>query len=358
MTVHVIGGGIAGCEAAYQLAERGISVVLYEMRPKMQYGAHQSGLLAEIVALQGGVSYFDDPFNPYLQTPLQRQLSHELIMHQSKMMTLIQTYRLNENKGFCYDVKRVTHAMHQAIITHPCITIKRVRLTQLPPGPTILATGPNTDVSLLDHVGVCYEKQSQPEIVVDVQCDFVALDDKQLQRLITFLRCAQCVPRLPHEKDIDTTHTLEHYAHQGAESFIEHVLIKHKTGYVWPIRSNGALQNSCTRLVWSKQRAMMKIIFPMKPVVIRRYGVVHRNTYLLEVGPHLNLLNREDCFAVGQIAGIDGYLEAIASGFYVGATMPVAGKDNRTGLYTNTLIETCIKNRVEAKLASLPYNWR
>ncbi|HEX2619682.1 MAG TPA: methylenetetrahydrofolate--tRNA-(uracil(54)-C(5))-methyltransferase (FADH(2)-oxidizing) TrmFO, partial [Phototrophicaceae bacterium] len=142
--VTVIGGGLAGSEAAWQLAERGFTVNLYEMRPKRTTGAHVSDRLAELVCSNSLGSKLRDRASGLLQ--------HELLMLKSKLLASAEASAVPAGGALAVDRELFAQTVTDALGSHPGITIIREELTTIPDTPTIVATGPLTSPALAQHM--------------------------------------------------------------------------------------------------------------------------------------------------------------------------------------------------------------
>ncbi|MCU0476324.1 MAG: methylenetetrahydrofolate--tRNA-(uracil(54)-C(5))-methyltransferase (FADH(2)-oxidizing) TrmFO, partial [Anaerolineae bacterium] len=142
--VHVIGGGLAGTEAAWQLAKRGHQVILYEMRPVRTTGAHVSDRLAELVCSNSLGSKLPDRATGVLQT--------ELKALDSLLITCAEATAVPAGGALAVDREGFAHAVMHAIQTHPNITLRREEVTEIPPEPTIIATGPLTSPALSERI--------------------------------------------------------------------------------------------------------------------------------------------------------------------------------------------------------------
>ncbi len=142
--VTVVGGGLAGCEAAWQLAERGHDVTLIEMRPVRRTPAHQTDRLAELVCTNSFKS--TDPTNAH------GLLKTEMVALGSLLLAAAEEARIPAGAALAVDREIFSGRMTELIASHPRITIERREVTTLPEGPTVLATGPLTSDALADEI--------------------------------------------------------------------------------------------------------------------------------------------------------------------------------------------------------------
>ena len=140
MKLKVIGGGLAGSEAAWQAAERGIDVELYEMRPGQTTGAHRTGNLAELVCSNSLGSNLPDRASGLLKA--------ELRLLNSMLISCADASSLPAGGALAVDRERFSQCIQKMISSHPKITVIRQEVLTIPESPAILATGPLTSPSL------------------------------------------------------------------------------------------------------------------------------------------------------------------------------------------------------------------
>src|SRR5215469_10152666 len=146
--LHVIGGGLAGSEAAWQAAESGLAVILHEMRPIMGTPAHQTGALAELVCSNSFRS--DDAANNAVGL-----LHEEMRRAGSLIMRAADAHKVPAGGALAVDRDGFSRAVTEALERHPHVEIRRAEIEGLPPqdwGTTIIATGPLTSVPLADAI--------------------------------------------------------------------------------------------------------------------------------------------------------------------------------------------------------------
>ncbi|MBZ0303778.1 MAG: FAD-dependent oxidoreductase, partial [Anaerolineae bacterium] len=142
--VTVVGGGLAGTEAAWQLAERGYGVDLYEMRPRQTTGAHVSDRLAELVCSNSLGSKLSDRASGLLQT--------EIRMLRSLLLDCAEKAAVPAGGALAVDREVFAQLVTEAITTHPHIHVIREEMTSIPSGPAVIATGPLTSSALASDI--------------------------------------------------------------------------------------------------------------------------------------------------------------------------------------------------------------
>lgn len=349
--VQVIGGGLAGAEAAMTLARQGLPVCLWEMRPHRQTGAHRTGGLAELVCSNSLRS--DDLQNAA------GLLKAEMRRLGSLILEAADAHRVPAGGALAVDRERFSLYVTRALLRHPRIRIVREERTQLDGGaPTIVASGPLTSDALardirrlLGEDTLSFFDAAAPVVMTDTVdlsvCWWASrydrgtpdylnapLDKTQYEALVAFLRSARPHPsHLEGEKQyFEGCMPVEEMAARGdltlAHGPLRPVgLLDPRTGrqpyavvQLRPDNAEGTLMNLVgfqTGLVFGEQKKMMAHIPGLEKAEIVRYGVMHRNTYIRSprlLNPDGSLRGREEiCFA-GQLTGVEGYLESAASG--------------------------------------------
>lgn len=363
----VVGGGLAGCEAAWQAAQLGISVKLYEMRPKRLTEAHRTGNLAELVCSNSLGSNLPDRAAGLLKNEL-RQLG-------SLLIACADASSLPAGGALAVDRTVFSYCVEAKIKKHPNITVIREEITQVPEQPAILATGPLTSPSLatalqqitgLDHL--FFYDAIAPIVNIDsvnmdvayranrygkgsdnsgdyINCPFT---EAQYQHFREELLHAKRIPLKVFEKDIENgvdaglgkffqgCQPIEVIASRGEKSLAfgpmrPAGLPDPKTDR-WPyavvqLRQDnlaGNLYNLVgfqTNLRFEEQKRVFRLIPGLEKATFERYGHMHRNMYI--AGPTLlsNTLSLEahpQLFIAGQLAGVEGYAGNIASGLVAG----------------------------------------
>ncbi|MBN1825792.1 MAG: methylenetetrahydrofolate--tRNA-(uracil(54)-C(5))-methyltransferase (FADH(2)-oxidizing) TrmFO [Candidatus Eisenbacteria bacterium] len=374
--VIVIGGGLAGCEASWQLAKRGVPVRLVEMRPEKTTGAHRTGLLAELVCSNSLKS--DRPPTAHAL------LKEELKRLGSLLLETAERTRVPAGTALAVDRDRFAREVTGRIDGEPLIRIERTEAISLPEeGPVIVATGPLTSeamaAALLRLVGenrLFFHDAIAPVLSaesLDRERLFAAsrygkggedywnipLDPEEYERFVDAILAADLHPLHACEENpfFDACLPIEEIARRGREAlrfgpFKPVGLVDPATGRrPWAAiqlrRENkgGTAWNlvGCqTRMKQGEQRRIFRTLPGLARAEFLRYGSLHRNTYLrapviLEGGIRLRAEPR--IRLAGQITGVEGYVESIASGLAAGMD---AAREARGGPLVTWPRETAI----------------
>lgn len=356
MSVTVIGGGLAGCEAAWQLAKRGIPVDLYEMKTKLKTPAQQLDTMAELVCSNSLRS--DRLTNAVGLLKAEMRKLDSLIMRAADATAVPAGGALAvDRNGFSAEIDRV-------IRTHPMITVHEEEVTSIPSeGTVIIATGPLTSDRLSEVIGqmdglstLHFYDAAAPIVTAEsldmekVFCmsryergaDYLncPMDKETYMAFVHELQTAETVPvRGFEEKAVfEGCMPIESMAKRGdmviAFGPLKPVGLKDpRTGkepfaVVQLRRDNyaGSLYNIVgfqTRLTFPEQRRVFRMIPGLENAEFARLGVMHRNTFLNSPGflDHtFRVINQPRLYFAGQITGVEGYVESAASGLLVGLT--------------------------------------
>lgn len=355
----VIGGGLAGAEAAWQSAQRGIKICLYEMRPARQTPAHVSDRLAELVCSNSLGSNLPDRAPGLLKAEIRRLDS--LIMQAAEQAAV------PAGGALAVDREKFAAAVTKRIESHPLIEVRREEVTQIPNAPTIIATGPLTSDALAQQIARLSGKEYlyfydavSPIVEADsinmeiafrasrygrgeqeegdyINCPFT---EEGYAAFVTALRQAGQIELKQFEKEDENFFEMclpvEELARRGDQALafgpMRPVgLVDPRTGRrpfaAVQLRQDnlaGTLYNLVgfqTNLRWGEQRRVFRMIPGLENAEFMRYGMMHRNTYinsprLLE--PTLQWRNRPDLFFAGQITGVEGYVGNAATGLLAG----------------------------------------
>jgi len=350
MSVTVIGGGLAGAEAAWQLARRGIAVRLYEMRPVRSTPAHHTDQLAELVCSNSFRSAALDTAVGLLKEEM-RQLG-------SLVMQVADRTCVPAGSALAVDRDLFATQLTAAILALPEVTVVREELTALPDGLAIVATGPLTSPALSQCLqqtfgqGYLYFYDAIAPIVtadsVDRGVAFSAsrygkggedylncpMTRDEYQRFVDAVVSAQTVPTKDFERCIyfEGCMPIEEMARRGPETLafgpMRPVgLLDPRSGQrphaVVQLRQDNheaTLYNMVgfqTKMTYPEQRRVLRMIPGLEHAEFVRLGSLHRNTFINSprlLLPTLQLRARPDTFVAGQLIGVEGYLESAAAG--------------------------------------------
>ena len=363
MKVKVIGGGLAGSEAALQLAKEGIEVDLYEMRPKKETGAHKTDKLAEFVCSNSLGSL--DITNASGLLKKEMQLLGGFLIEEA--------IKAQVPSGGALGIDRVLFSdnVTKLIESNPLINIIREEITEIPTDcPIIIASGPLTSPALAEQIKTLTGEEHLyffDAIAPIVEKDSVNFDKAFYQNrynkgeacyincpmnkeeYLNFYNILINAPKIElkdfEKEDIkkakffESCLPIEVLASRGENTLrfgpMKPIgLMDERTGEkpyaIVQLRqddSAASLYNLVgfqTNLKWGAQKELLKSIPGLENVNIVRYGVMHRNTFINSpklLNPTLQTRFRKDLFFAGQITGTEGYTESIASGLLAGKNM-------------------------------------
>lgn len=356
-TVKVIGAGLAGSEAAWQLAQRGIHVELYEMKPVKMSPAHHSEDFAELVCSN---SLRGDRLENAVGL-----LKEELRRCGSLILSCAEQTRVEAGGCLAVDRQAFARTVTEKLSSHPNVTVCHEEVTQVPQGPVIIATGPLTSDSLSQAIGeyfgtgyLHFFDAAAPLVTaesIDMDLawwqsrydrgtpDYVncAMDKEQYEAFVEALITAEEAPVHGFEdKNVfEGCMPVEVMARRGVDTLrygpLKPVgLVDPKTGKepyaVVQLRldnAQGSIYNLVgfqTHLKFPEQKRVFSMIPALRNAEFVRYGVMHRNTFLQS--PKLldrfyaDRRNPLVAFA-GQMTGVEGYVESAASGYLAAVAM-------------------------------------
>ncbi|MBM2658872.1 FADH(2)-oxidizing methylenetetrahydrofolate--tRNA-(uracil(54)-C(5))-methyltransferase TrmFO [Staphylococcus pseudoxylosus] len=352
--VNVVGAGLAGSEAAYQLAQRGIKVNLIEMRPVKQTPAHHTDKFAELVcsnSLRGNAL-----------TNAVGVLKEEMRRLDSLIIRAADKARVPAGGALAVDRHDFAGYITETLKEHPNITVLNEEINSIPEGYTIIATGPLTTDKLANEIVEATGKDQlyfYDAAAPIVEKDSIDLDKAYLKSRYdkgeaAYLNCpmteeefntfydalmeAEVAPvnEFEKEKYFEGCMPFEVMAERGRKTLLFGPmkpvgLEDPKTGKrpyaVVQLRQDdaaGTLYNIVgfqTHLKWGAQKDVIRLIPGLENVEIVRYGVMHRNTFINSpdvLTETYELKGREELYFAGQMTGVEGYVESAASGLVAG----------------------------------------
>ena len=352
--VTVVGAGLAGSEAAYQLARRGIRVRLIEMRPVMMTEAHRTAGFAELVCSN---SLRNDSMDTAVGV-----LKEEMRRLGSLIIGAADRAKVPAGSALAVDRDDFSQAITDTLERHPLVEISRAEAPEIPTGLTILATGPLTSPALGEALNgligprnLYFYDAIAPIVAahsIDMNIAFKASrygkggDDyincpmtaSEYEAFITELLAAEKVELHPFEKPVyfEGCMPIEEMARRGPMTLafgpMRPVgLSEPKSGQrpfaVVQLRQDdaeGRLYNIVgfqTKMTYSAQRRVLPMIPGMAKAEFVRLGSLHRNTFIDSprlLRPTLQLKVRDDLFLAGQMVGVEGYVESAAAGLLAG----------------------------------------
>ena len=376
-TLHIVGGGMAGSEAAWQAAERGVRVVLHEMRPSVGTFAHRTGALAEMVCSNSFRSD-DDEQNAVGLLHWEMREAGGLIMH------MADRHRLPAGGALAVDRDPFAASVTEAIRAHPLIELREGELRELPrEGRWIVATGPLTGTPLAESIAA--ETGTGALAFFDAIAPIVHFDSIDLSRAWFQSRYDKGDTEAERTAYLNCPMDRERY-----EAFIDALLASDKTGFhegeetsapsptpffdgclpievmaargretlrhgpmkpvgltnphqpevkpyaVVQLRRDNALGTLFnivgfqTKMKYGAQAEVLRMIPGLENARFARLGGIHRNTFLNSptlIDAHLRLRSRPNIRFAGQITGVEGYVESAAMGLLAGrlAAAEIAG---------------------------------
>src|SRR5436305_7458108 len=352
--IHVIGGGLAGSECAWQLAERGVAVVLHEMRPVKGTPAHKSGDLAELVCSNSLRS--DDPFHAAGLLKREMETFGSLIIGKAREAAV------PAGSALALDRDRFGALVTAAIENHPRITLRREEVTEIPEGEVVIATGPLTSEAmsarLQELLGseYLYFYDAIAPIVEAGSLDFSKLfwqsrwgkgegedylnapmSEAEYLAFHAALTGAEVVAPHDFEKAVffEGCLPIEEIARRGVDTLrygpMKPVGLTTPDGRrPWAVvqlrqenlaKSQFNLVGFQSRMKWGEQQRVLKMIPGLESAHFVRFGKIHRNTFInapTHLDKHYRVKARPRVRLAGQITGVEGYLESAATGLAIG----------------------------------------
>lgn len=356
MTVKVIGAGLAGCEAALQLAERGISVELYEMKPKKFTPAHTYSGFAELVC--------SNSLKASRVGSAAGMLKEEMRLFNSVIMRCADKSSVAAGGALAVDRKLFSDLVTNEVKTHKNIKVYEEEITEIPDGYVVIATGPLTSDGLSKSIGnLCGEKYlsffdaAAPIVSFEsinkdkvffaarygrgdadyINCPF---DKEQYEAFYEALVGAESAPLNDFDKRdfkvYEGCMPVEVMAKRGADTLrygpLKPVGLTDPNTQKRPYavvqlrkeNSAGSMYNIVgfqTNLKFGEQKRVFSMISGLEDAEFLRYGVMHRNTFLNSpklLNSDFSLRKDDRIFFAGQMTGVEGYIESAASGILAG----------------------------------------
>lgn len=367
MELRIIGGGLAGCEAAWQAAERGIPVTLYEMRPKMMTEVHKTALLGELVCSNSLGSTGLATGNGLL--------FHEMKFFNSLICQIAEEVSVPAGSALAVDRLGFAQKLTDTLLKHPRIRVVHEEVIEIPSEPCIIATGPLTSPAFLKALqnfhgvkNLFFYDAIAPLIDADsIDMQIVFRASRYGENEIVsgdYLNCPMdketyenFVRQLVHARQIELK-LFEREIRQGVDAgygpFFEgclpiEILARRGMdtlmyGPLRPVGLRRAMRGSPpyavvqlrqddiakttynmvgfqTNLTFSEQRRLFRLIPGLQNAEFVRFGQMHRNTYLFApslIDQNLQAKSRQDIFFAGQLIGVEGYLGNAATGLVAG----------------------------------------
>lgn len=367
-SITVIGGGLAGSEAAWQIAQRGIKVYLYEMRPIKSTGAHQTDNLAELVCSNSLGSNLPDRASGVLKS--------ELRLLKSILLEIAEKTSVPAGSALAVDRELFSKFVTEHVQSHPNIELIRAEIETIPEGPTIIASGPLTSPELSKSITkfsgqehLYFYDAISPIVAANsidmdiayrgsrwedgnlISGDYINCPFHNKADYLSFvasLRTASRISLHEFESEIETG------VRAGADTFFEGCLPVEviasrgdKALAFGPLRPVGLADPRISRppyavvqlrqdnlagdmynivgfqtnLTFPEQRRVFREIPGLSHAEFLRYGQMHRNTFIASpklLRPTLQTIQRDDLFFAGQITGVEGYMGNIATGLLAG----------------------------------------
>lgn len=354
--VTVIGAGLAGCEATWQLVNRGIPVTLIEMRPKKMTPAHKSEKFAELVC--------SNSLRSNALTNAVGVMKEEMRMFDSLIMKVADETAVPAGSALAVDRESFSQIITDTIKNHPLVEVVEKEVLEIPEGNVIVATGPLTSDGLsksiqeMFHQDYFYFYDAAAPIVTKESIDFnkayyksrydkgeadyinCPMNKEEFDAFYQALINAETaeLKEFEEEKYFEGCMPFEEIARRGEKTLLfgpmKPVGLETPDGQrpyaVVQLRQDDAaasLYNIVgfqTHLKWGEQKRILSMIPGLENVEIVRYGVMHRNTYLCAprcLKPTYQSQTRDNLFFAGQMCGVEGYIESSASGMLAGLNM-------------------------------------
>ena len=371
--VTVVGAGLAGCEATWQLIKRNIPVRLVEMRPKKESPAFHTDRFAELVCSN---SLRSNAMNNAVGI-----LKEELRQMDSLIMKSADMHAVPAGSALAVDRETFSQYITDTIKNHPLVEVVNEEMTSLPEGPCIVATGPLTSDTLakaihdftaedtfhfydaaapiiekdsIDFSKAYYKSRYDKGEASYINCPMNA---DEFEVFYDALIHAECVNLHEFEKEtyFEGCMPIEEMARRGKKTMLfgplkpvglEKDKDSHPVAVVQLRQDNVAasmynIVGFQTHLTWPEQRRVFSLIPGLENLKITRYGVMHRNSYLsspVVLKETYQSKKRDDLFFAGQLTGVEGYVESCASGLIAGINMALYIQGKEPICFGNTCV--------------------
>lgn len=362
MKVSIVGAGLAGSEAALQLARSGVEVDLYEMRPGTMTAAHTTGLPAELVC--------SNSFRSNLLHNAPGLLKEELRRCGSFLMKAADCCRVPAGGALAVDREEFSKTVQEMLCSEKLITLIEEEVTEIPPGRVIIAAGPLASTSLTDALAkltgsgslyfydaiapvvdfesvnmdrAYFQNRYETDTDTDSQADYLncPFTEEEYFKFVQELKEGERVSTRDFEKEIHFQGCMPVEAiadsgdmslafgpmkpvglvdpRTGLRSFaVVQLRMENKAGTAWN------LVGFQTKLTYPEQKRVFRMIPGLEKAEFIRLGSMHRNTFIngpLLLDERMQLKTDNRIMFAGQITGIEGYIESIASGYLAGVLM-------------------------------------
>lgn len=370
--VTVIGAGLAGSEACWQLAKRNIPVHLIEMRLVKYPAAFHTDGFAELVCSN---SLRSNSLNNAVGI-----LKEELRKLDSLVMAAADANAVPAGSALAVDRKGFSKQITETLKNHPCVRISHEEITEIPEGPCIIASGPLTSDALAQSIHDFLETDAlhfydaAAPIIEKDSIDFskayyksrydrgeasyinCPMNQEEFDRFYEALTHAECAKMHDFEQTyFEGCMPVEEMARRGKKTLLfgplkpvglEKDENAHPVAVVQLRQDNVAatmynIVGFQTHLTWPEQRRVFSLIPGLENLKITRYGVMHRNSFISSpevLEETYQSKQRKDCFFAGQLTGVEGYVESCASGLIAGINMAQYMQEKEPIRFGNTCI--------------------
>lgn len=349
----VVGAGLAGSEAAWQLARRGISVTLIDMKPEKMSPAHHSPLMAELVC--------SNSLRSDRLTNAVGLLKEEMRLCDSLVMRAADQARVPAGGALAVDREAFSGYITKTLTEHPLVTVEHREATEIPDGPVVIATGPLTSDALSETIArlpgldtLNFYDAAAPIVTLESLDMSKIFRQSRYDRGDDYLNCP--MNEAEYNAFVDallSAETAEVHGFEETRVFegcmpVESMARRGRMvlafGPMKPVglrdprtgkeafavvqlrqdNAEGTLYNIVgfqTRLKFPEQKRVFGLIPGLENAAYARYGVMHRNTFLDSPGflnERFEMKSRPQCYFAGQMTGVEGYVESAASGLVCG----------------------------------------